>query len=183
MVWSWTSPVSSSETKMQVVSLLLLLGLGARGQPGASGQCPGPRECIKQAQCPAFVSQWEELKRLAQGSAEYEALLEKLKGEVCDQASRRVWCNPVGCEISGGDGYTEPHEFPFMVCITVRVSTREIWVYLSVHIPNGGIMRCETMSSLVAGRCKVLPAGTALRRGTAGRRSGTAVQAAGTALQ
>ena len=132
---------------MQVVSLLLLLGLWARSQPGARGQCPGPRECTKQAQCPAFGSQWEELKRLAQGSAEYEALLEKLKGEVCDKSSRRVWCDPVSCEISGGDGYTEPHEFPFMVRITVRVSTRERWVYLSnKHILNGGIRHCETIS-------------------------------------
>ena len=84
---------------------------------------------------------------LAQGSAEYEALLEKLKGEVCDKSSKRVWCDPVSCEISGGDGYTKPHEFPFMVRITVRVSTRERRVYLfNKYILNGGIRHCETIS-------------------------------------
>ena len=118
--------------RMQVVSplLLLLLGLwpvawacGARSQAGADRQCPGSSECRKQEQCPAFTRQREELERLAQGSVEREALLERLKGEVCDRASERVCCQPVSREISGGDGYTEPHQFPFMVRITVRVNT------------------------------------------------------------
>ena len=147
VVRSWTSPVSSSavcvqtasssqpivfsEMRMQVVSplLLLLLGLwarsrpGARGQQGAGRQCPQSKECRKQEQCPAFSRQREELGRLPLGSAEYEALLERLKAEVCDRASKRVCCQPVSREISGGDGYTDPHEFPFMVRITVTVNT------------------------------------------------------------
>ena len=97
MVWSWTSPVSSSEMKMHEVSplLFLLLGPWARGQPGARGQCPSPRECIQQAQCPAFTSQWEELKTLANGSEEYDTLLEKLQGDICDKAIKLVCCDPV----------------------------------------------------------------------------------------
>ena len=111
---------------MQVVSplLLLLLGLWARGQPGVGRQCSESKECRKQEQCPAFTRKREELQRLARGSMEYEALLEGLKGEVCDRASKRVCCELVNREISGGDGYTEPHEFPFMVRITVRVNTQ-----------------------------------------------------------
>ena len=123
MVWSWTSRVSSSEMKMHEVSplLFLLLGPWARGQPGARGQCPSPRECIQQAQCPTFSSQWEELKTLPHGSEEYDALLEKLLGEVCDRENHLVCCDQVNLEISGGDGYTNPHQFPFMVRITTRV--------------------------------------------------------------
>ena len=111
--------------RMQVVSplLLLLLGLWARSQPGVDRQCPGSSECRKQEQCPAFTRQSEELKRLAQGSVEREALLERLKAEVCDRENKRVCCQPVSREISGGDGYTDPHEFPFMVRITVTVNT------------------------------------------------------------
>ena len=116
---------------MQAVSplLLLLLGLWARSQPGARSQagadrqCPGSSECRKQEQCPAFTRQSEELKRLVRGSVEREALLERLKGEVCERESRRVCCEPVSREISGGNGYTDPHEFPFMVRITVTVNT------------------------------------------------------------
>ena len=69
---------------MQVVSplLLLLLGLWARGQPGVGRQCSESKECRKQEQCPAFRRQREEFKRLARGSVEREALLERLKGEV-----------------------------------------------------------------------------------------------------
>ena len=119
MVWSWTSPVSSSEMRMQAVSplLFLLLGPWARGQ----GQCPSPRECIQQERCPGFTSQWQELKALAYGSEEHDALQEKLHGDVCDKENRKVCCDPVNLEISGGDGYTEPHQYPFMVRITVVV--------------------------------------------------------------
>ena len=128
---SSSQPIVFSEMRMQVVSplLLLLLGLWARSQPGARGQqgagrqCPEAKECRKQEQCPAFSRQREELGRLPLGSAEYEALLERLKAEVCDRASKRVCCEKANREISGGDGYTEPHQFPFMVRITVRVNT------------------------------------------------------------
>ena len=109
--------------RLEVTSplLLLLLGLWARGQPGVR-QCPGPRECRKQEQCPAFTSKREELERLAQGSVEREALLERLKGDICDRESKRVCCEPVNREISGDTVIVEPHEFPFMVRITIRVS-------------------------------------------------------------
>ena len=82
-------------------------------------QCPPPEECRLMAQCPHVFQQYNETKKLDKESAEYLQLLKRLKEKVCDSVAKKVCCDPVTREISGAIGPTDPHEFPFMVRLTI----------------------------------------------------------------
>ena len=47
-------------------------------------------------------------------------LLEQLKASVCESKDKLVCCT-VDQEVSGGARWTEPHQFPFMVLIVIKV--------------------------------------------------------------
>ena len=84
-------------------------------------ECPATMECRLQSQCPQFLRQREQLESLSTGTVGYGQLLNRLKAKVCESATKKVCCAPVNREISGAIGPTLPHEFPFMVRLTIRV--------------------------------------------------------------
>ena len=134
--------------KRLLLLVLCLLGGGAQGprgpgaqrsrDPEAQGPCPTNQPCIKEADCPAFTDLSAKMRALPKGSPERARLLEQLKGSVCGRADRLVCC-AVAQEVSGGDRWTEPNQFPFMVLIVIKVGatlvTSGVKVTKSMH-PN-----------------------------------------------
>ena len=105
---------------MRCVIPLLALALCTQGQPVVR-QCPASLQCRVSQQCPDFVQQNKTLETLAKGTDERSSLVARLRSRVCDSEEKKVCC-ATGTEIFGSIGYTEPHEFPFMVRLSLRVS-------------------------------------------------------------
>ena len=114
-------PVVCHLPKMGSSPRPLLLLLCVRGLSATRRQCPTTMECRLQSQCPAFLRQRDQLESLGTSTTGYGQLLNRLKGRVCESATKKVCCAPVDREISGAIGPTLPHEFPFMVRLTIRV--------------------------------------------------------------
>ena len=122
---------------MKWVVLLLILGLGTVSQ-AVERRCPDSMECRVVHQCTDFLRQETQLKTLVTGTEEHAELLARLLPRVCDSKNRKVCCDRVSPEISGSIGPTLPHEFPFMVQISIRV-TRLI---VSLPFPYSVHMLC-----------------------------------------
>ena len=106
---------------MRCVVLLLILRRGTMIE-AVLRQCPNSMECRVVRQCPQFLIQEKLLKNLASGTEEHAKLLEMLLPKVCDSKNKKVCCDRISPEISGSIGPTLPHEYPFMVRISIRVS-------------------------------------------------------------
>ena len=108
--------------KRLLVLVLGLLGGGTQRSKslGAQRPCPTNQQCIREADCPAFNNLRARLDSLPKGTPERARLLEQLKALVCESKEKLVCC-AVNQEVSGGDRWTEPHQFPFMVLIVIKV--------------------------------------------------------------
>ena len=129
------SGVRRTAMKRLLVLVLCLLGGGAqrsRGpgalrskdpgaqRPDAQRPCPTNQQCISKASCPVFTNLRARMRALPKGTPERARLLEQLKVLVCESKEKLVCC-AVNQEVSGGSRWTEPHQFPFMVLIVIKV--------------------------------------------------------------
>ena len=98
-------------------NLVLVLSLVGRG---AQRPCSSNQQCISGDDCPAFIQLKARFDSLQDGTSERARLLEQLQESVCERADKLVCC-AVDQEVSGGDSWTEPHQYPFMVLIVIKV--------------------------------------------------------------